>query len=110
MQVKQVALTHTRTSAQIKACQSPSETDEVVQMLGKGIGILSIKEIRNLYSNEWVALAIAETDADGFASSGEVIMHDRDERFVWTAIKLREIEEPIYVFHTGSQRILNNVA
>ncbi len=79
-------------------------------MFGKGNGILSIKEIKNLYSNEWVALAIAETDADGFASSGEVIMHDSDERFVWTAIKLREVEEPIYVFHTGSQRLFRNVA
>ena len=77
-------------------------------MFENGNGILSIKEIRNLYSNEWVALAIAETDADGFASSGEVIMHDSDERFVWTAIKLREIEEPIYVFHTGSQRAFRN--
>ncbi len=79
-------------------------------MYEKGNGILSIKEIKNLYSNEWVALAIAETDADGFAASGEVIMHDSDERSVWTAIKLREIDEPIYVFHTGSQRLFRNVA
>jgi hypothetical protein len=82
----------------------------LIDMFEKGNGILSIKEIKRRYSNEWVALAIAETDADGFASSGEVIMHDSDERFVWTAIKLREVEEPIYVFHTGSQQLLSNVA
>lgn len=79
-------------------------------MFGKGNGILSIAEIKKLYSDEWVALAIAETDIDGFASSGEVIMHASDERFVWTAIKLREIEEPIYVFHTGSKRLLSSAA
>lgn len=79
-------------------------------MFRKGNGILSIKEIKNLYSNEWVALAIAETDADGFASAGEVIMHNSDERFVWTAIKLREIHEPIYVFHTGSPHRFSSAA
>ena len=79
-------------------------------MFEKGNGILSIAEIKNLYLNEWVALAIAETDVDGFASSGEVIMHASDERFVWTAIKLREIEEPIYVFHTGAKHLLKSVA
>jgi hypothetical protein len=71
-------------------------------MFARENAILSITEIQRLYANEWVAVAIAETDADGFASAGEVIMHASDERFVWTAIKLRELEEPIYVFHTGS--------
>ena len=59
-----------------------------------GTGIISIREIRDVYPNEWIALAIAETDADGFAARGEVITHDADERFVWSAIKLREPDEP----------------
>ena len=70
-------------------------------MLASGNQIVSIGEIKNTYPNEWVALAIAETDADGFAARGEVITHDADERFVWSAIKLKEPDEPVYVFHTG---------
>ena len=72
-------------------------------MLGSGNQIVSIGEIKNTYPNEWIALAIAETDADGFAARGEVITHDADERFVWSAIKLKEPDEPVYVFHTGSR-------
>ncbi|MEW6126315.1 MAG: hypothetical protein AB1757_04565 [Acidobacteriota bacterium] len=79
-------------------------------MFGKENPVLSIKEIKNRYVNEWVALAIAETDADGFAAAGEVITHDRDESFVWTAVKLREVEDPIYVFFTGTRRKFRNVA
>lgn len=69
-----------------------------------GNQIVSVRELRNIYPNEWVALAIAETDADGFAARGEVITHDADERFVWSAIKLKEPDEPVYIFYTGGRQ------
>lgn len=64
--------------------------------------IISVGEICRSYPNEWVAIAVAETDADGFAVSGEIITHDTDERFVWPAVKLGEIENPVYIFFTGA--------
>lgn len=64
----------------------------------------SINEIERIYPNQWVAIAVAETDADGFAASGEVIVHDAEERFVWSAVKLGDSDDPIYVFYTGSRR------
>lgn len=63
----------------------------------------SINEIERIYPNQWVAIAVAETDADGFAASGEVIVHDAEERFVWSAVKLGDTDDPIYVFYTGSR-------
>ena len=73
-------------------------------MLGSGNRIFSIGEIKIIYPGEWIALAIAETDADGFAARGEVISHDTDERFVWSVLKLKEPDEPVYVFHTGRKQ------
>jgi hypothetical protein len=78
-----------------------------LSMFGKGSVIFSITEIKHFYPEQWVAVAVTETDADGFALKGEVIVHNSDDRFVWTAIKLGEIDDPIYVFFTGSgQRII----
>jgi hypothetical protein len=31
-------------------------------------------------------------------------VHNSDERFVWTAVKLGEADDPIYVFFTGSRQ------
>jgi hypothetical protein len=62
----------------------------------------SINEIKRIYPDQWVAMLVAETDADGFAASGEVIVHDREEQIVWSAVKLGETDDPIYVFYTGS--------
>ncbi len=73
-------------------------------MFGNASEIYSIGEIKTFYPNEWVAIAVEETDADGFAAAGEVIMHDRDESFVWSAVKLRDSAELVYVFFTGSRR------
>jgi hypothetical protein len=70
----------------------------------------SINEIKRIYPNQWVAVLVAETDADGFAASGQVIVHDREEQFVWAAVKLGESDEPIYVFYTGSRRADRAVA
>jgi hypothetical protein len=66
--------------------------------------VFSVGEICRSYPNEWVAIAVAETDADGFAVSGEIISHDTEERFVWPAVRLGEIENPVYVFFTGAVR------
>ena len=74
-------------------------------MFGNTSEIYSIGEIKSIYPNEWVAIAIEETDADGLAAAGEVIMHDRNESFVWSAVKLRESAELVYIFYTGSRRI-----
>jgi hypothetical protein len=66
--------------------------------------IIAIGEIASIYPDQWVAVAVEETDSDGFALSGEVLAHDREERFVWSAVNLGEIENPIYVFHTGRKQ------
>jgi hypothetical protein len=64
--------------------------------------LFSINEIERIYPNQWVAVAVAETDADGFAASGQVIVHDDEEQFVWAAVKLGDADDPIYVFYTGN--------
>ncbi len=72
-------------------------------MFGKVAAVFSMMEIRSIYPNEWVAITVTDTDADGFAATGVVIVHDTDERAVWSAAKLGEMDEPIYVFFTGSR-------
>ena len=65
--------------------------------------LFSINEIKRIYPDQWVAILVAETDADGFAASGEVIVHGAEEQFVWAAVKLGDADDPIYVFHTGAR-------
>jgi hypothetical protein len=78
-----------------------------LSMFGNGSAIFSITEIKRFYPDQWVAIAVTETDQDGFALKGEVIMHNSNEQFVWTAIKLGEADDPVYVFFTGSrQRVI----
>lgn len=79
-------------------------------MFSRGNEIFSISEIKRSYPNEWVAIAIAQTDEDGFAAAGEVITHDSNEQFVWSAVKLKDAFEHIYVFYTGSRQMLRNAA
>ena len=69
--------------------------------------IFSIREIKHFYPDEWVAITVMETDADGFASRGEIIMHDSDERPVWSALKLGTDDDLVYVFFTGSPEKLS---
>jgi hypothetical protein len=64
---------------------------------------LSIAEVQRIYPNQWVALAVSETDDHGFAVAGEVILHSVDERFVWSALRREDVEDPIYVFHSGCE-------
>ena len=79
-------------------------------MFSRGNEVFSINEIKSNYPNEWVAIEIAQTDEDGFATSGEVITHACDERFVWSAIKLKESLELVYVFYTGARHKLKGAA
>ena len=79
-------------------------------MFGNRLVTSSIKEITRIYPNEWVAISVSETDSDGFALEGEVLVHDADEKFVWSAVRLGETEDPVYVFHTGSGQIVSAVA
>jgi hypothetical protein len=77
-----------------------------VRFFGPGSAVISIKEIKRSYPDEWVAVAVIETDADGFAARGEVLAHATDERFVWSATRLGDVENPVYVFFTGTRRRL----
>lgn len=79
-------------------------------MFSRGNEVFSIREIKSSYPNEWVAINIAQTDEDGFAATGEVIIHDCNEQFVWSAIKLKDSFELVYVFYTGSKHRLESVA
>jgi hypothetical protein len=73
-------------------------------MFARGNEVFSISEIKSIYPNEWVAIDIAQTDEDGLAAAGEVITHDSNEQFVWSAIKLKDSFERVYVFYTGARR------
>ena len=79
-------------------------------MTSRGNEVFSINEIKSSYPNEWVAIEIAQTDEDGFAAAGEVITHDSNEQFVWSAIKLKESFEFVYVFYTGSGHKLKSAS
>lgn len=72
-------------------------------MSRKGNDIFSLVEIKRFYPEEWVAIAVRLTDADGLPSAGVVLVHDADEQFVWPALKLGESDDLIHVFHTGSR-------
>lgn len=76
-------------------------------MSRNGNDIFSLIEIKRSYPDQWVAIGVRKTDADGLPSAGVVIVHDADERFVWPALQLGESDDLIHVFHTGSrQRII----
>ena len=76
-----------------------------MSFFGPGSAAISIKEIKRSYPDEWVAVAVLETDADGFAARGEVLAHATDERYVWSATRLGDSDNPVYVFFTGARRL-----
>ena len=97
--------------ATLAARLSPYDRWEVaLSKFDSGSGTLSITDIERFYPQQWVAVAVTETDADGFALEGELIVHNSDERFVWTAVKLGEVGDPIYVFFTGSRQKVTRAA
>jgi hypothetical protein len=68
--------------------------------------IFSLDEIRRSYPDEWIAIAVQKTDADGLPSAGQVLVHNAEERFVWSALKLGDVDDLVHVFFTGTgQRI-----
>lgn len=66
----------------------------------------SLAEIKRSYPDQWVAIAVKKTDADGLPSAGEVLVHDSDEQMVWPALTLGEDDDLIYVFYTGRGKIM----
>ena len=76
-------------------------------MSRNGNDTFSLAEIKRSYPDQWVAIAVRKTDADGLPSAGVVLVHDTDEQYVWPALKLGESDDLIHVFHTGgNQRII----
>jgi hypothetical protein len=71
-------------------------------MSGNGNDIFTLVELRRYYPDQWVAIGVRRTDADGLPSAGVVLVHDADEQFVWPALTLGESDDLIHVFHTGS--------
>jgi hypothetical protein len=63
--------------------------------------ILSLVEIKRSYPDQWVAIAVRKTDADGLPCAGVVLVHDANEQFVWPALKLGDSDELVHLFHTG---------
>ncbi len=79
-------------------------------MSRNGNDIFSLVQIKRSYPDQWVAIAVRKTDADGLPSAGVVLVHDADEQFVWPALKLGESDDLIHVFHTGSHQRINAAA
>ena len=79
-------------------------------MSGNDNDIFSLVEIKQSFPEQWVAIAIRKTDADGLPSAGVVLVHDADEQFVWPALKLGEADDLVYVFHTGGRRRITEAA
>ena len=79
-------------------------------MSGNGNNIFSLGEIKRSYPDQWVAIAIRKTDADGLPSADVVLVHDADEQFVWPALQLGETDDLVYVFYTGSRRKITAAA
>jgi hypothetical protein len=68
--------------------------------------VFSLVEIRRSYPDQWVAIAVQKTDEHGLPSAGQVLVHNAEERFVWSALKLGDNDDLVHVFFTGdSQRI-----
>ena len=72
--------------------------------------IFSLVEIKRSYPDEWVAIAVQKTDADGLPSAGEVLVHNAEERSVWQCLKLGEGDDLLHVFHTGKEQKAKSLA
>jgi hypothetical protein len=75
-------------------------------MFSNDTRIFSLVEIKRSYPDQWVAIAVQKTDEDGLPSAGQVLVHNAEERFVWSALKLGDSDDLVHVFFTGNgQRI-----
>ena len=72
--------------------------------------ICSVVEIKRSYPDQWVAIAVRTTDADGLPSAGVVLVHDAEEQFIWPALRLGDADDLIHVFHTGGSLKINPAA
>jgi hypothetical protein len=79
-------------------------------MSGNRKDIFSIVEIKRSFPDQWVAIAVRRTDADGLPSAGVVLVHDADEQFVWPALKLGDLDDLVHVFYTGSRQRITAAA
>ena len=79
-------------------------------MSRNGNDIFSLVQIERSYPDQWVAIAVRKTDADGLPSAGVVLAHDADEQFIWPALKLGESDDLIHVFHTSSHQRITEAA
>lgn len=86
---------------------APGSSEVTVSLFKNVPAAFSIGEIKRYYPDQWVALSVLETDVDGFASKGEILAHDSDERFVWSALKLGNADDLVYVFFTGARATIN---
>ena len=75
-------------------------------MFGNDTNISSLIEIKRSYPDQWVAITVRKTDSHGLPIAGVVLVHDADEQFVWPALSLGEADDLVYVFYTGSHRII----
>ena len=73
-------------------------------MFGNDTRNFSLVEIKSSYPDEWVAIAVQKTDADGLPSAGQVLGHNAEESFVWSALKLGDGDDLVHVFFTGNGR------
>ena len=79
-------------------------------MFGNRPVTFSIREIKQIYPNEWVAILVSDTDSDGFALKGESSCMTRMKGMSGPAFRLGATEDSVYVFHTGSGQIVSAVA
>ena len=71
-------------------------------MFGNDTAIFSVVEIKRSYPDEWVAISVQKTDADGLPSAGEVLVHNAEEQPVWQSLRLGEGDDLVHVFYTGT--------
>ena len=79
-------------------------------MFSNDTRIISLVEIKRSYPDQWVAIAVQKTDEHGLPSAGQVLVHNAEERFVWSALKLGDNDDLVHVFFTGSGRSIDAAA
>ena len=73
-------------------------------MFSNDARIFSLVEVERSYPDEWVAIAVQKTDEHGLPTAGQVLVHNAEERLVWSALKLGDDDDLVHVFFTGSGR------
>lgn len=79
-------------------------------MFSNDTRIVAMIDIRRSYPDEWVAIAVQKTDEHGLPSAGQILVHNAEERFVWSALKLGDGDDLVHVFFTGGDRRISVAA